>query len=354
VNALLVSGGDLYAGGEFTIAGGTAANNIAKWNGNGWSRLGSGLSGGSAGTVVWALAASGSDVYAGGEFTVAGGIAATNIAKWDGSSWSTLGSGMGGAYASSSIWALAVSGTDLYAGGPFFTAGGIAANRVAKWDGSSWSALGSGMDYPVQSLAVCSNIVYAGGEFFTAGGIPATNIAKWNGSSWTALGSGLNGWNTWVSALAVSGSDLYAGGSFVTVGGIPANCVAKWDGTNWSALGSGVSGGSLSGTYVSALAVSGSDLYVGGNFTTAGGKVSAYVAKAVVNPPVLAIEPDGGGGYFLRFEGVPGSAYRLERAPSLAGPWATSSPQTAPASGFLEFWDVFPPPGQGFYRSVGP
>jgi len=86
----------------------------------------------------------------------------------------------------------------------------------------------------------------------------------------------------------------------------------------------------------------------------AGGKVSANVARAIVNPPVLAIVPDGFGGYFLRFSAVPGSGYRLQRAPVLSGPWATSSPQTAPASGFLEFWDVFPLPGQGFYRSVQP
>jgi hypothetical protein len=103
-----------------------------------------------------------------------------------------------------------------------------------------------------------------------------------------------------------------------------------------------------------ALVVSGSDLYAGGAFTTAGGKVSGYVAKAILNPPVLAIEGDGDGGYFLRFSGVPGSAYRLQRAPSVTGPWAASAPQTAPASGLLEFWDLFPPPGQAFYRTVQP
>ena len=65
-------------------------------------------------------------------------------------------------------------------------------------------------------------------------------------------------------------------------------------------------------------------------------------------------DPDGFGGYFLSFEGVSGSAYRLQRAPSLSGPWATSSPQTAPTSGLLEFWDLFPPLGQRFYRSVAP
>jgi hypothetical protein len=71
-------------------------------------------------------------------------------------------------------------------------------------------------------------------------------------------------------------------------------------------------------------------------------------------PLVLAIQPDGFGGYFLSFRGVPGSDYRLQRAPNLGGPWATSSPQTAPASGLLEFRDIFPPPGQAFYRAVQP
>src|SRR6266850_324070 len=55
----------------------------------------------------------------------------------------------------------------------------------------------------------------------------------------------------------------------------------------------------------------------GGAFTTAGGKISAYLARAIVYPPVLAIEGDGDGGYFIRFSGVPGSAYRLERAPGV-------------------------------------
>jgi hypothetical protein len=151
-----------------------------------------------------------------------------------------------------------------------------------------------------------------------------------------------------VLALAVFGITLYAGGGFTTAGGNAANNIAKWDGTGWSSLGSGMNG------YVSALAVSGSTLYAGGGFTTAGGKVSGYAARAIVSPPVLNIEPDGGGGYFIDFSGVPGSAYRLQRAPNLAGPWTTSAPQTAPASGNLEFWDFFPLPRSGFYRAVEP
>jgi len=174
-----------------------------------------------------------------------------------------------------------------------------------------------------------------------AGDVSANYIAKWDGSSWSALGSGMNGP---VYALALSGTNLYAGGAFTMAGGASANRIAKWDGSSWSALGSGMNG------YVWALAVGGSDLYVGGDFTMAGGKGSTNVAKAIVNPPFLTLAPDGDNGYFIRFSGVPGNAYRLEQAPALAGPWASSAPQTAPASGRVEFWDLFPPPDQGFYR----
>ena len=73
------------------------------------------------------MLASGSDLYVGGSFPTAGGSAATNIAKWDGSSWSALGSGM-----NQSVSALAVSGSDLYAGGDFTTAGGEASAYTAR------------------------------------------------------------------------------------------------------------------------------------------------------------------------------------------------------------------------------
>jgi len=91
--------------------------------------------GGVTGGAVTAIAISGSNVYVGGTFNTAGDISASYIAKWDGTTWSTLGSGMNGF-----VTALAVAANgDLYAGGSFTTAGGVSANRVARWDGSTWS-----------------------------------------------------------------------------------------------------------------------------------------------------------------------------------------------------------------------
>jgi hypothetical protein len=271
--AAVDSAGNVYIGGGFTAVGGIAANRIAKWDGHSWSALGSGVSGGPpwgdpAG--VFALAASGNNVYAAGNFTTAGGIAVSYIAKWDGNSWSALGSGM-----DDEVDALAASGGDLYAGGTFTTAGGIAAKYIAKWDGSTWSALGLGMNDWVSALAVLGSNVYAGGWFTGAGDSPANYIAKWDGSSWSEVGYGMAfGISTRVDALAVSGSDLYVGGDFTKAGDIAANYVAKWDGSNWSALGSGT------GTYgyVHALAVSGSNVYVGGDIRSSGGPGN-HIAK---------------------------------------------------------------------------
>jgi hypothetical protein len=146
------------------------------------------------------------------------------------------------------------------------------ANGIAKWDGSAWSALGSGMNGYAYALAVSGTNLYAGGNFTSAGGVPANNIAKWDGSAWSALGSGMNGY---VYALAVSGTNLYAGGNFTSAGGVPANNIAKWDGSAWSALGSGVNG------IVRTLATDGAEhLFVGGEFSQAGTTVSAYIAQA--------------------------------------------------------------------------
>jgi hypothetical protein len=72
------------------------------------------------------------------------------------------------------VYALAVSGTDLYAGGDFTTAGGVPVNRIAKWDGSTWSASGSGVNGTVYALAADgAGHLFVGGSFYLAG----TNVS---------------------------------------------------------------------------------------------------------------------------------------------------------------------------------
>jgi hypothetical protein len=237
-----------------------------------------------------ALAPRGSDLFVGGATLIAGGPGATAIAKWDGNSWSIPGSGVGaptGYYPT--VYTLTASGTNLYVAGDMSSAGGGAANYVAQWNGSSWSALGSGMgamggNTPrVLALAVSGTTLYAGGEFTTAGGINANYIAQWDGTNWSSLGSGVSSGrfnDTSVTALTASGGTLYVGGVFITAGSVGATNIAAWDGSSWSALGPGFNNA------VNAVATSGNTLYAAGDFITSGGKFSPYMAMAnVLAPP---------------------------------------------------------------------
>lgn len=277
--------GNVYAGGSFTTAGGNSVNYVAKWDGNNWSALGTGMN-----SAVMALAVDGAgNLYAGGFFTMAGGVSANYIAKWNGASWSALGTGMsvGPANGLPLVRSLAVDGSgNLYAGGDFFKAGGITVNHIAKWNGSSWSALGSGTAGTVLAVAADgSGNVYVGGQFLSIGGVNFNSIAKWNGSSWSPLGSGMAGSSTFstvtIRALVVDGDgNLYAGGSFATAGGVNANCIAKWNGSSWSALGSGVNPVIVYGSGVFAILPVGNEvLYVGGSFMRVGGIAANNFAR---------------------------------------------------------------------------
>jgi trimeric autotransporter adhesin len=214
---------------------------------------------------VEAMAICGSDLYVGGWFTQAGDVAANHIAKWDGSAWSSLGSGV-----NDWVFDIAVSGSDIYVGGFFTQAGGVAANRIAKWNGSVWSSLGSGVNGWVFDIAVSGSNIYVGGNFTQAGGIAVNYIARWNGSAWSSLAGGTNGS---VSTIAASASAIYAGGGFTQAGGVAANHIARWNGSSWSSLGSGTNDS------VCIITLSGSDIYAGGWFTQAGGVAANHIAR---------------------------------------------------------------------------
>ena len=288
VYAIAVSGNDVYVGGYFSAAGGVKANNIAKWNGTSWSALGSGVTGGNStfSAGVSAIAVSGNNVYVGGFFNNAGGVSANSIARWNGTSWSAVGNGVTGGNGfrgAPGVYAIAVSGSDVYVGGNFSSAG-FSASNIARWNGTAWSEPGGGTDNIVRAIAISGTNVYVGGSFNNAGGVSASKIACWNGTAWSALGGGIgSSSNDNVATIGISGSDVYIGGRFTQAGGADAAGIAKWNGTNWSSLDSGVSiYNQFSGTVssdVRSLVINGSDIYVGGGFNTAGGIVATGVAK---------------------------------------------------------------------------
>ena len=192
-------------------------------------------------------------LYVAGDFMSAGDALAWSIARWDGSTWSALTSDRTGP-----IYALGVfkngSGPALYAGGLAFgieTPEGPAIS-LGRWDGTAWSPVGSnGPCGNVYAFAVYDDgtgpALYVGGDFdIFCSGEAAHGIAKWNGTTWSEVGGGVDLYSgpAAVYALAVyddgTGPAFYAGGQFSEAGDVTAYNIARWDGVAWSDLDVGV------------------------------------------------------------------------------------------------------------------
>jgi hypothetical protein len=280
VFALTVYDGELIAGGYFTQAGGVTCNKVARWNGSSWQTLGSGIEG-----WVHALAVHNGELIVGGWIGSAGGVQCNNIARWDGSAWHPLGSGVGRPVGVPLVASLTSYNGELVAGGAFTTAGGVTCNHIARWDGVAWYSLGAGMaeawpyDATVGCLTTYNAELVAAGRFISAGGVPCDSIARWDGTVWRPLGSGLGSQGQdWVDTLVVHNGELIGGGRFRAAGG---GRIARWDGSSWQPLASGMSGGAPS---VRGLTTYNGDLIAGGDFTTAGGTPCNYIARWGTQP----------------------------------------------------------------------
>ena len=268
VSALAVAGDTVYVGGGFTTIGGQTRNHIAAldattgaataWNPN----PDSGVS---------ALAVAGDTVYVGGYFTTIGGQARNGLAALD--------AGTGAATAwnpnpDGPVSDLAVAGDTVYAGGSFTAIGGQARNRLAALDATTGAATAWNPDpYPPNSggvfaLAVSGDTVYAGGNFATIGGQARNGLAALDAATGAATAWNPNPNGYGVGPLAVAGNTVYVGGNFNLIGGQARGGLAALDATTGAATAwnpNPYSGG------VSALAVAGDTVYAGGDFATIGG-----------------------------------------------------------------------------------
>jgi trimeric autotransporter adhesin len=351
VSALTSFGGDLVAGGDFVAVGPTTVNGIARWDGISWQPLGAG---GGIGVPVNAFTVYNAELVGVSNTSVqrwtgaswiafspglANGRAATvwngelivgklwiggnaPVVKWTGSSWQTFGGGITGPAVTAVGNALTVFSGELVAGGIMNGAGGIPVSAIARWNGATWQALGTGMNGKVVALTVHGGDLVAGGAFTWAPGVAsASHVVRWNGSSWTSLGPGIaaawpitsvNAFTTWngnltaggyfnstssvawwtgaswqsvlpgiftggsstaVQALSEYGGQLYAGGAFTAGFGNPASYLMRFTGAAWTPVGSGLNGPVL------ALAVYNGELYAGGPFSLAGGVAAQGVAR---------------------------------------------------------------------------
>lgn len=284
------TGAALYVAGRFTSMGGVGANNVARWDGRRWSALGVGTS-----DPVSALAVhddgTGPALYVGGSFDHAGGLTTGPIARWNGHAWSAVGSPL-------DREADALTSFDDGTGSALLAAGRLQAapaglRSVFRWDGRAWTDVG----IPVELHGgTCTSLVgfddgdgpalFAAGSFDSLeGGSPVLGV--WRRSSWTDLTSRFAGGSGGIASLAAfdagGGPRLYAGGSF-SPGNPAVGTVARWNGSAWSGLDGGV-GGSVYALLPSMAEADGAPgLVVAGDFSQAGGTVSARVAKWEVVP----------------------------------------------------------------------
>lgn len=299
------NGPALYAAGYFNHISGVAALAIAKWNGTTWSKLGSGING-TVSCLIGHDDGSGPSLFAGGHFSVAGGVSASNVAKWNGTSWSNLSSGC-----DDRIYSAAIhddgSGTALYFAGHVTNAGGESVMHVTKWDGANWSAvgevgglMGAGKGDHLHTLRVFNDNgiprLHGGGFFLEADGNIVRNCTRWNGTEWLPMGPGFNDEPKASEVFddrTGGGPQLISIGQFNASGITPMNYVAKWTGTSWAALGPGLNGAGQAGAVHDFGTGEGPALYIGGYFSAAAGHTANHVAQwNGAGHPTIVAQPD--------------------------------------------------------------
>lgn len=268
-----IGNGTLLVRADGTMIVGVGSS-LVRWDGTAWTPFG--LSG----AIDTLFELPSGDIVAGGNFQVPGAGPAT-VARWDGSTWHSLGSFFGDAKA----LAMMPNG-DLVAAGAFYAGG--AYHELARWNGSQWSTwdLAPGLVYMASLLALSdgSLVVGTGG---VQGGSSDGTVARWDGAAWTSLGGAFDA--PVKRLLQLPDGDLIAGGRFSQVGGVVSRGFARWDGASWQAFGDALN----DGVNAIALAANG-DLVVGGSFTLAGGAPSSGLAVLTTTCPATAVAAGAG------------------------------------------------------------
>ncbi|MFN3240802.1 MAG: hypothetical protein ACE37K_04740 [Planctomycetota bacterium] len=315
--ALSMSNGDLVVGGGFQAAGGVQVSGLARWDGAGWHDLGGGVHLSVGVSRVEALAEDAfGRLIAGGSFDVAGSTAASRIARWNGNAWTALGSGVArepftyGPLVSSLC---TLPSGDVFVAGQFARAGGLDVTDAAIWDGAQWLRTNDGVDgylYTARQLRDGSLLV--GGQFGTIGGLQSHGIARWNGASWSDVGGGLGGLSSsdgvWAFAERDNGDLIVAGRVSVVVNGStqPGDPVWRWDGATWSPLNP-----AMQGSVRELLELPDGSILMGGTFTL---PIGGILAEGVVRWDGTSWQAVGAGGVqsILDLELAPdGSVYAV-------------------------------------------
>ncbi|MGE0144273.1 MAG: hypothetical protein AB7I19_11715 [Planctomycetota bacterium] len=218
-----------YQGALYASIGG-----LGRWNGSSWdvvAQIGESHD----------LAVFNNRIYLGG----LGSLFQTDgLFEYDGTSFRTVQNGP-----NSHVRALMVRGSELWVGGEFTRCGTRSILRLARFDGTNFTQVGSGIGAPgggVRELVELDGSVYVGGDFVLAGS--NSFLLRWDGAAFHSLGSGVNASVHAILPNQVTG-DLLIGGDFFTARGsstsnpttIPCSKLARYRTRDaWADLGQGL------------------------------------------------------------------------------------------------------------------
>lgn len=226
--------------GEFSLASGLRAEGVARWNGSAWESMDWPF-----GPQVQAVSLWDAD----GEGPLAERVVVAangSVLEYSDGSWRPLGPYGSGRISAMTSWRDGPTTKLLAVGGFSLQDGEAQVRNVGVWDGTSWAPVGEGVNGPVQSVVLWDadgngpdplRPVIAG-EFSASGAQPLQRVGVWGGESWLPLGAGL-GANARSLCLwdpdgagpererLVAAGDTNPGTSSV---------LSSWDGQSWSAL----------------------------------------------------------------------------------------------------------------------
>jgi hypothetical protein len=236
VTALLaLPNGEIIAGSNQRTVENSRAARISRWSGDSWTQIAA------LDDQVNALArAANGDILAGGMFSWVGEEGLGSFIRWNGTTWtSAIPLAKQSVFGDVTGLAVLPNGHVMVCGN-FLKVGGKTVNRIARWDGSFWNALGSGFDNVVNNMAVMPNgDIVVSGPFTMSGAVPMPKIARWNGSAWSSLSVNGGAFEEPGALLARSNGDLIVGGGFDSIDGVAAKAIARWNGSAWQPIGTG-------------------------------------------------------------------------------------------------------------------
>ncbi len=375
-------------GGSFTTVGGTARNRMARLNADG--TLDTGFNPNASDQVYSTAVQADGKIVFGGQFTTVGGTARNRMARVNADS--TLDPGFN-PDVSGDVYNLVVQADGkIVIGGTFITVAGTLRARMARLnaDGTLDTGFNPNANNAVLNTALqADGKIVIGGAFTTVDGTARNRIARLHADGKLDAGFNPNANNQVFSTAVQADGKIVIGGQFTTMGGTARNRMARllngavtqtltvpsaarvqWlrggtapetlqvtfelstdGGTIWTPLGPGtrISGGwELTGLSLPPKGTIRARARTTGGLSN--GSSGLVEQVAAIPGPVIAIDlvPR------LRFTGVPGCTYDVQRAPAPTGPWTTIASIIAPAGGLIAYADTTAPPGQSFYRAVLP